>query len=79
MFPERSRLASLRERILSSAPELDLDLEIHKLFSRQASGEFLYLVKTLVYHVEGQDDYKAERSEWFWSLETQSAGLMKRA
>jgi hypothetical protein len=66
-FPDRSRLASLRERILSAEPDLELDLEIHRLFSRQASGEFLRVERIVTYRTDGREDYTVDNSEWLWA------------
>src|ERR1700730_6817073 len=66
-FPDRSQLASLRERILSAEPDLELDLEIHRLFSRQASGEFFRVERTVTYRTDGREDCTVDDSEWLWA------------
>jgi hypothetical protein len=65
-FPKRACLSLLRQRILSTEAERELDLEIHKQFCR-FPAEFLNVEKTLIFHVENQVDYRARRSEWLWS------------
>jgi hypothetical protein len=50
-FPEKGRLTSLRERILSSEPDLELDLEVHRPFPRQASEELFRVERTVIYRI----------------------------